>query len=172
MASQGCNGKGGKKEKRGQKRTTRKEGGSFRVRGELLFRTREEAEAHLWAALAEAGDDVDNGHDEEVGNDDKGEQVDKGGDKGGQEWVRRGVRRGLRRKGTRGPKRGVSGARMRPGNPPPCKSGYRVCRDSRKGAGGWRATRADRANRASPPPSDAAPAGKVTFQVTYGWGAN
>ena len=73
MGSQGSNGKGGKKGKRGKKRAKQKAGGSFRVRGELLFRTREEAEAHFWAALAEAGDDVDNGHNEEVGDDDKGE---------------------------------------------------------------------------------------------------
>ena len=41
VVSQGSNGEGGKK---GKKRKREKEGGTFRVPGELLFRTREEAE--------------------------------------------------------------------------------------------------------------------------------
>ena len=42
------------------------------------------------------------------------------------------------------------------------------------GLGGRGADRANRANRANPPPSDPAPARKVTFQVAYWvrWGAN
>ena len=76
VVSQGSNGKGegGKKGKKGKKRKQEKEGGTFRVPGELLFRTREEAEAHLREALG-AGDDGDGGDD----GDDEG---DKGGDKG------------------------------------------------------------------------------------------
>ena len=82
---------------------------------ELLFRTREEAEAHLREALG-AGDDRDDGDD----GDDVG---DEGGDKGG--GLKRGVTRGVRRKGTRGVgvRRGVPGARMSPGNPPPRRRG-------------------------------------------------
>ena len=45
---QGSNGEGGKK---GKKRKREKEGGTFRVPGGLLFRTREDAEAHLREAL-------------------------------------------------------------------------------------------------------------------------
>ena len=47
VVSQGSNGEGGKKGKKGKKRKWGKEEGTFRVPGELLFRTREEAEAHL-----------------------------------------------------------------------------------------------------------------------------
>ena len=79
-------------------------GGTFRVAGELLFRTREEAEAHLRVALGE-GDDGDDGDDQgdeggirggggkggEVGGDKGGEKEgDTGGEKGGcreQGWV-------------------------------------------------------------------------------------
>ena len=78
LVSQGSNGEGGKK---GKKRKREKEGGTFRVPGELLFLTREEAEAHLREALRGGynGDEGDDG-------DDKG---DEGGDKG--RWVTRGV---------------------------------------------------------------------------------
>ena len=74
MVSQGSNGEGGKK---GKKRKREKEGGTFRVPGECLFLTREEAEAHLREALREGddGDDVD-------------DEGDEGGDKG--QWGRRG----------------------------------------------------------------------------------
>ena len=82
VVSQGSNGEGGKKGKKGKKRKREQEGGTFRVAGELLFRTREEAEAHLREALGE-GDD---------GDDEGGEGGDKGG--GG---VARGVRWGVTR---------------------------------------------------------------------------
>ena len=62
-------------EKKGKKRKREKEGGTFRVPGEHLFRTREEAEAHLREALRE-GDDGDNG-------DDGDDEQDEGGYKGG-----------------------------------------------------------------------------------------
>ena len=79
MVLQGSNGEGGQKEK---KRKQEKEGGTFWVPWELLFRTREEAEAHIRAALWE-GDDGDDGED---GDDEGGEGGDKtvGGDKGGE----------------------------------------------------------------------------------------
>ena len=119
MVSQGSNGEGegGKKGKKGTKRKREKEGGTFRVPGELLFRTREEAEAHLREALG-PGDDGDDGDDE----------GDEGGDKGGgglTRGLRWGVTRGVRRKGTRGGRKGVAGARMSPGNPPPRRRGNR-----------------------------------------------
>ena len=64
VVSQGSNGEGegGKKGKKGKERKREKEGGTFRVAGDLLFLTREEAEAHLREAL-EAGDDGDDGDD-------------------------------------------------------------------------------------------------------------
>ena len=71
--------------KMGKKRKREKEGGTFRVPGGLLFRTREEAEAHLREALG-AGDDGDDGDDrDDEGDDggDKGEGGDKGGEVGG-----------------------------------------------------------------------------------------
>ena len=55
-------GGGGKKGKKGKNRRREKEGGTFRVAGELLFLTREEADAHLRAALEE-GKDADDGDD-------------------------------------------------------------------------------------------------------------
>ena len=75
VGSQGSNGEGGKKGKKGKRE---KEGG--RVPGELLFRTREEAEARLREALGEAddGDDGDDGDDE----------GDEGRDKWGGGWQR------------------------------------------------------------------------------------
>ena len=87
VVSQGSNGDGVKK---GKKRKREKEGGTFRVPGELLFRTREEAGAHLREALG-AGDDGNDGVDGDDEGDeggDKGERGDKGGelrgDKGGE----------------------------------------------------------------------------------------
>ena len=56
---QGSNGEGGGGGKKGKKRKKMKrenEVGTFRVPGELLFRTREKAKAHLREALG-AGDD-------------------------------------------------------------------------------------------------------------------
>ena len=80
VVSQGSNGEGGKKRKKVKDRKREQEGGTFRVAGEHLFLTREEAEAHLREALEEA-DDGDNG----VDRDDEG---DEGGDKqeGGDKW--------------------------------------------------------------------------------------
>ena len=82
VLSQGSNGEveGGQNGKKGKKRKQEKEGGTFRVPGELLFCTREEVEAHLREALG-AGDEGDNGDD----GDDEG---DEGGDKG--EWGEKG----------------------------------------------------------------------------------
>ena len=86
VVSQGSNGEGegGKKGKKRKKRKREKEGGTFRVAGELLFLTREEAEAHLREAL-EGGDDGDDGDEEgDEGGDKGGGGGDKGGDKGGE----------------------------------------------------------------------------------------
>ena len=85
VLSQGSNGEGGEKGKKGKKRKQEKEGGSFRVLGELLFRTREEAEARLRAALKEGDnkDDRDDGDDHGDQGDDKGEGGDKGDEKEG-----------------------------------------------------------------------------------------
>ena len=82
VVSQGSTGEGGGKGKKGKKRKREKDGGTFRVPGELLVRTPEEAEAHLRAALVER-DDGDDGDDEGDEGDDKGEGVDKGGEVGG-----------------------------------------------------------------------------------------
>ena len=78
---QGSNMEGGKKGKKVKKRKREQEGGTFRVAGELLFRTREEAEAHLREALGEGhdGDDRDDG-------DDEGDEGDKGDKGGGGGW--------------------------------------------------------------------------------------
>ena len=121
-------GEGGKKGKKGKKRKREIEGGTFRVPGELLCCTREEAEANLREALEE-GDNGDNRDDEGGGGDDKGE----GGDMGGERWVRGGVRRKGERKGVR---RGVLGARMRHGNPPPRRRGSMRVATRERGAGG------------------------------------
>ena len=43
VISQGSNGEGGEKGEKGKKRKREKKGGTFRVPGELLLRTREEA---------------------------------------------------------------------------------------------------------------------------------
>ena len=51
VVSQGSNGEGGKKGKKGKKRKREQEGGTFQVAGELLFRTKEEAEARLREAM-------------------------------------------------------------------------------------------------------------------------
>ena len=103
VVSQGYNGEGGKKEK---KRKRKKEGGTFRVPGGFLFRTREEAEAHLRKALR------------------RGTTGTTGMTRGMKVATKgRGVTRGVRRKGTRGVRRGLPGARMRPGNPAPRRRG-------------------------------------------------
>ena len=49
----GPTGRGGGKGRMGRRGSGRKRGGTFRVPGGLLFRTPEEAEAHLRAALEE-----------------------------------------------------------------------------------------------------------------------
>ena len=133
VVSQGSNGEGGKKGKKGKKRWRKREGGTIRMLGELLFTSREEAEAHIREALG-AGDDGDNrddGDDEGDKGGDKGEGRHKGGEVGGD--------KGVRRKGTKGVTRGVPGARMSPGNPPPRRRGN-LCVATRKfghrGAGG------------------------------------
>ena len=72
--SHGSNWEGAKK---GKKKKREKDGGTFRVPGELLFHTREEAEARLREALREG----DNGYNVEDG-DDGGDEGDEGGDKG------------------------------------------------------------------------------------------
>ena len=86
VISRGSNGQGGEKGKKRKKRKRMKEGGTFWVPGELLFRTREEAQAHLRAAYD--GDDRDDGDDEGDRGDDNGEGGDKGagkeGDTGGE----------------------------------------------------------------------------------------
>ena len=71
-------GEGGEKGKKGKKRKQEKEWGTFRVPGELLFRTPEEAEAQLRAALEER-DDGDDRDDEGDEGDDKGEGGRQGG---------------------------------------------------------------------------------------------
>ena len=78
VVSKRSTGKGGEKGKKKKKRKREKEGGTFRVPGVLLCRTREEAEAHLREALEE-GDNRDDGYDEGGKGDDKGEGGDKGG---------------------------------------------------------------------------------------------
>ena len=84
---------------------------------ELLFRTPEEVEAHLRAALEERddGDDADNGDDEGDGGDDKGEGGDKGvelgGDKGGD------------REGDTGGEKGGARSKDAPRQPPTTQEG-------------------------------------------------
>ena len=72
MVSQGSNGEGGKKANKEKKWNRKKEGGTFRVPGVLLLRAWEVAEAHLPAALAEAGGDGDDRDDGGGGGDKKG----------------------------------------------------------------------------------------------------
>ena len=93
MVSQGSNGEGWEKGKKGKKRKREKEGGTLLMLGELVFRTRKKAEAHLREASKEGddGDDGDNRDDEGDEGDDKGEVVDKGGDMAGE---KRGGRKG------------------------------------------------------------------------------
>ena len=157
VVSQGSTGEGGEKGKKGKKRKREKEGGTFRVPGELLFRTLEEADAHLRAALEER-DDGDDGDDEGDQGDDKGEGGDKGGgvgyDKGGEkEGDPGGEKGGCREQG------------CAPATPHHAEGVACVSRLAKGGLGG---RGANRANRANPPPSDPAPARQVTFQVTYG----
>ena len=164
VVSQGSNGEGGEKGKKGKKRKREKEGGTFRVLGELLFRNREEAEAHLREALKE-GDDGDNGDD----GDDQGDQGDdkgEGGDKGGEVG---GAKGGEKEGDTEGEK-GGAGQRCAPATPHHAREVTCVSRLAKGGRGDRGSNRAHRANRANPPPSDSVPARQVTFQVTYGVG--
>ena len=65
--------------KKGKKRKREKEGGTFRVPGELVFHTPEEGEAHLRAPLEERNDrdDGDGGAEEgDEGNDKAGPPSD------------------------------------------------------------------------------------------------
>ena len=119
VVSQGCNGEGGKK---GKKWKRQKEGGTCRVPRELLFRTREEAEAHLWEALRE-GDDADDGDDEGDKGGDKGEGGDKGGEVGGD--------KGGEKEGDTGVEKGGAGSKDAPRQPPPPKRGN-MCVGTRK----------------------------------------
>ena len=96
--------------------------------GELLFRTRQEADAYLRAALRR-GDDGGHGDDEGDRGEDKAERgVTRG--------VRMGVTKWMRRKRSRGPRRGVPGAKMSPGNPTPRKRGRLRVVTRERGAGG------------------------------------
>ena len=110
---QGSNGEGGKKETKGKKRKREKEGGTFRVPGELLFRTREAAEAHLREALGAGGDgdDGDDGDDEGDEGGDKGEGGEVGGDKGGE------------KEGDTGAEKGGAGSKDEPRQPPTTQEG-------------------------------------------------
>ena len=114
VVSQGSNGEGEgeKKGKKGKKRKREKEGGTFRMPGDLVFRTREEAEAHLREALGagDEGDDGDDGDDEGDDGGDKGEGGDKGGevkgDKGGE------------KEGDKAGEKGGAGSKDDPRQPP------------------------------------------------------
>ena len=103
------NGEGGKK---GKKRKRVKEGGTFRVPGELLFLTKEEAEAHLREALRE-GDD---GYDGDAG-DDGDDKGDEGGDKA------EGGDKGDEVGGDKGGEKGVAGSKDAPRQPPTTQQG-------------------------------------------------
>ena len=107
VVSQGSNGEGGKKARKGKKREREKEGGTFRVPGELLFLTREEAEAHLREALGD--NDGDNGDDEGGGG--RQEGGDKWGEEGGEEG------------GDKGGEKGGAGSKDAPRQPPTMQEG-------------------------------------------------
>ena len=82
VVSQGSTGEGGGKGKKGKKRKREKEGGPLRVPWELLFRTPEEADALLRAALEE-WDDADAGMTRGTRVTTRGRGCDKGGEVGG-----------------------------------------------------------------------------------------
>ena len=117
VVSQGSTGEGGEKGKTGKERKREKEGGTFRVPGELLFRTVEEAEAHLRAALKERddGDNGDDGDDEGDEGDDKGEWGDKGGEVGGD--------KGAEKEGDTGGEKRGAGSKDAPRQPPTTQEG-------------------------------------------------
>ena len=114
VVSQGSNGEGGKNGKKGEKRKREQEGGTLRVAGELLFPTRPEAEAYLREALGE-GDDGDDGDDEGDEGGDSGAGGGKGAEVGGDT--------GGEKEGDTGAEKGLPGAGMSHGNPPPRKRG-------------------------------------------------
>ena len=130
MVSKRSTGEGGEKGKKGKKRKRDKEGGTFRVLEGLVFRTRQEVEAHLQEALKEGDnrDNGDNGDDEGDQADDKGEGDDKGDEEGGD--------KGGEKEEDKGGDSGVPGARMRPGNPPPRRRGSLCVASRERGAGG------------------------------------
>ena len=116
VVSQGSNGEGegGKKGKKGKKRKRKKDGSTFRVPGELLFRTREEAEAQLRESSG-AGDDGDDGDDEGDEGGDKREGGDKGGEVGGD--------KGDEKEGDTGGEKGGAGSKDEPRQPPTTQEG-------------------------------------------------
>ena len=117
VVSQGSNGKGVKKGQKGKKRKREPEGGTFRVAGELLFLSREEAEAHLREALGE-GDDRDSGDEGDDEGDeggDKGEGGDMGGEVGGD--------KGGEKEGVTGGEKGGAGSKDEPWQPPTTREG-------------------------------------------------
>ena len=116
---QGSDGETGEKGKKLISGKREKEGGTFRMPGELLFLSREEAQARLREVLKEGGDG-DNRNDR----DDEGDQGDdkrEGADKGVEVWGDKGGKKGRDTGGGGG--RGLPGASMRPGNPPLCRRG-------------------------------------------------
>ena len=170
VASVGSTGEGGERLRRRGRRGRGERGGTVRVPGELLIRTHEEAGAHFWEPLKEGNDGHggDDGYDERDQGDDKGAGGDKGADEGGDE--------GVEKEADTGAENGGAGSKDAPRQPPPPHAEGVVCvsQSAKGGVVGSGANRADRANRAKPPPSDLAPARKVTFQRTdgVGWGAN
>ena len=126
-------------------------GAGFRVRGDLLFLTREVAKAYLRGTLEER--DGDDTHGDGGWGDNKGKRGDRGGEK--EEDTRGG---GCREEGcalaTPRHARGVAS----------------VSRLAKGGEGGSGANLVSRVNRANPPPRDPASARCVIFQVTYAVG--
>ena len=85
--------------------------------GELLFRTPQEAEAHLWAALEER-DDGDDGDDK----DDKGDEGDDKGD-GGEKGGEVGVDKGREKEVDMSGEQGGSESKDAPRQPPTMQEG-------------------------------------------------
>ena len=134
VVSQGSEGGQIRRGGEGEGEEERGGGGIFRVPGDLLFLIREEVGAYFHEALEER--DGDDGYDKGGGGTDKGEGGDKGGDKRGEEGARERGDKGVRRKGARGVRRGVPGARMCPGSPPPHGRGSLRVVTRERGAGG------------------------------------
>ena len=87
--------------------------------GELLFCTREDAEAHRRAALAE-GDD---GRDRDNGGDEEEEQGDKGGEEGGEKGDEKEGEMWGKKEGDREGEKGGSGSKDAPPQPPSFRRG-------------------------------------------------